>query len=116
MQMQNDRKYKEFKKKLRKQKKAEIIRELQLIKEHKEPTNRQKKEIITSAYYKADAKKSDYNDKSNKLAFLNQFLNDATFLRLYEKMNKDLKKDIRKHRRLNNLECVYSKVKAQYEN
>ena len=49
---------------------------------------RERKQIITSDYYKPYAKKYDYRDKVNKGSFLSQFLDDSTFLRLYKKNKK----------------------------
>ena len=74
---------------------------------------RERKQIITSDYYKPYAKKYDYRDKVNKGSFLSQFLDDNTFLRLYKKMDKNLKDEIRKYRKRNQLESVYNKVKMQ---
>jgi hypothetical protein len=77
-------------------------------------SNTTKKQVITTKYYKSYVKKYDYIDNTNKTAFLNQFLNDKIFLKLYKKMNKSQKKAIRKYRKINNMESVYNKVKEQY--
>jgi hypothetical protein len=77
-------------------------------------TYKMKKQVVSIKHYKPYVKKYDYIDNSNNIAFLNQFLNDKIFLRLYKKMNKSQKKAIRQHRKRNNLESVYNKVKEKY--
>lgn len=75
--------------------------------------NREKKQVITTEYYKKGAKKYDYIDRTNEDAFLHKFLNDNFFLKQYPKMHKTLKKKIRQCRKRNGLEIVYNKVKMQ---
>lgn len=60
-------------------------------------------------------KKSSYMNKESKDAFLHKFLDDENFLKLYPKMNKNIKKEIREYRQKNGLEIIYNMVKLKKE-
>lgn len=85
------------------------------LKKYPENTVNNPKKTKKRIIYNPSKKKKDYNSRDNKEQFLEQFLDDITFLKMYKKINTAQRKQIRQYRKRHNLESVYSKVEMQYK-